>query len=106
MKKAYKGQIPFINGEFVRYVQLYLMDKIEWRDNTPFLATAKIDDSVTSGRSAKYLTLIIDGTEYPMFVKDFVQAVIAFGAKTGGEIEGNWCFCKRGENYGICAYEG
>lgn len=104
----YKGEIPFRNGSVLHHETdgrwRESSGELYWVNNFAFSGKLTLLDKINSGHSAKYLTVSVNDKEHPMFVKDFLSAVITFGADKGGEINGNWCFCKRGQNYGICPY--
>lgn len=80
----------------------------EWRDNVPFYAALQID-SMSSGRSAKYVILThitsvgIDFRTYPMFVADLIDLSVRRGIDKGGFMHGTWMVAKRGANYGLRA---
>lgn len=66
----------------------------------PFYATMTID-RMYAGRSAKGIILKDEGgTEYPLFIKDFVD-LAKNGTVSNGKITGFWTASKRGNNYGV-----
>jgi len=74
----------------------------DWREVVPFYATMKLDNSVTSGRSAKYVHWTdFKGKRYPMFVTDIVGLITSGVRIEDNEVSGFWVVCKRGANYGI-----
>lgn len=98
----YKGQIPFDDmGDLVHYAGDWRISK--WKDNKVFHARLSLVNTVISGRSAKYLEVVnVDTTnKYVLFVRDFLTIAIKKGVEIGGYIEGDFCFVKRGQNFGI-----
>ena len=105
----YKGKIPFHKKtgrlEYEPYSKMALWkDEFDWVDNYSFSVELRIKDVVNAYNSTKNLTAIVNNQEVTMFVKDFVQAIIKYGADRGGKIRGDWCYCKRGKHFGICAF--
>lgn len=45
-------------------------------------------------------------TECTMFMRDMLDIIQHEGIASGGYISGLFCFCKRGDNYGIQRYSG
>ena len=72
----------------------------------PFKGIMEID-GITSGRSAKYLTLkdTETGQTYPMFVSDLVEFIQLDGEVSGGKLTAIWGARKKGANYGIGVYK-
>lgn len=69
-----------------------------WKENCEFDATLEMK-GYSRGRSAAYFNLEDDqGNQYTMFLKDLVDAFPAF---RNGKAKGTWCYCKRGQNYGV-----
>jgi hypothetical protein len=76
----------------------------EWRANTPFVATLKIDGHWRARSAARIgVTNVENGESYSMGLAGFYDAVIAYGVTAGGEITGRWAFRKQGANYGLIA---
>lgn len=94
-------KIPFsVDGKQLLHYAGWIGGQVEWRDNEPFEARISFT-SMTSGYSAKYLTVRDEnGVSYPMFVKDAL-GVLQSGEVSGGVCSGRWCGQKRGQNYGI-----
>lgn len=76
---------------------------IEWIDaDYEFSARLKLDSSIHSGRSAKYVHWVHDdGREFPMFVAELVELVTTGDVEQGGFLEEKFGVAKRGKNYGI-----
>lgn len=96
MKKQY--QIPFDEkGNLLHYPDRQTK---EWKDNYIFHATL-IFKSFARGRSAAYaLFEDVEGRKYPMFLT-FLDAILMTRDISGGKVEGDWTFHKRGQNYSI-----
>lgn len=103
---------PVVNGpgfstaheQIRRYV--VVRQEPDWRPNLPFHATLQLQETVTSGRSAKYLWLAPvahgdDHRRFPMFVTDLVAIATTIGVQPAGIISGRWMVAKRGQNYGL-----
>jgi hypothetical protein len=105
----YNGEIPFEKNSqrLLHYpeVRRWLGEEVVWKKNHKFSGKLVLQDKINSGRSAKYLSVKFDGLDYTMFVKDFVEACILYGCSPGGELDGEWCFVKRGTNYGVGIYK-
>lgn len=72
----------------------------EWRKNTPFSATLRLD-SFQRGRSAAHFILKDDaGHEYTIFAKFLLEALQGDTCYSGW-LHGKWAFAKRGANYSI-----
>ncbi len=76
-----------------------------WIPNKPFQATMKIE-GFSRGRSAANFDVEDEnGRKYTIFMKDLLY-ILENHTVSKGKIEGlTWCFCKRGQNYGIQVYE-
>lgn len=73
----------------------------DWRPNTPFRAVLTVKD-FSRGRSAANFDLEDrNGVPYTMFLKDFLELVQTTKIDAGKTEPLMWCFCKRGQNYGI-----
>jgi hypothetical protein len=100
----YKGKIPFTrDGRLMNYASEYSsLDKPhEWKDNHEFEATLTFQ-GFERGRSAAHgVFKNAEGHRFVVFLKD-VDTLITSGAmRTGGIVSGTWCYCKRGQNYGV-----
>lgn len=75
---------------------------VVWRPPDPFTATLHLQNTVHSGRSAKYVTWedLHTGRVYPMFIRELVTLVHE-GKVTRGFSSGTWRPRKRGQNFGI-----
>ena len=113
----YKGKIPigkrWPDGKSVLdYAQKSDPD-CEWFDNLVFDASIYIE-RIRRGRSAAHFKVRIGGgVETPeflrdvsctLFMTDLLDIIMREGIKAGGEVPGEFCFCKRGQNYGIQLY--
>jgi len=78
----------------------------DWRRNTPFEAVMELR-SMSRGRSAANFTLRCDANkEYTMFMTDLMDLLQKHGMVKGKTERLTWCFCKRGQNYGVMLYNG
>ncbi len=74
----------------------------EWRDNYTFEAALKMTGQ-SRGRSAARFSVknLKNGEAYSMGMSSFYDAVVTFGVKPGGIIEGKWTFRKQGSNFSL-----
>jgi len=98
-KKVGDYKIPFRNGSPLVYPETWGTDAIEWRDNTPFSADVEFE-RFTRGRSAARSVWreFRSGVLYEMFLVDLADAMPAV---VDGKLSGEFCFQKRGQNYGM-----
>lgn len=75
---------------------------VDWVQPFEFTATLRLEEGVTSGRSAKYVHWREEITNkvYPMFISEFVS-LVRNGTIAQGRASGRWGFRKRGQNFGI-----
>ena len=101
---TYVSGIGYVSNETGKTVGYDFVDP-DWRQVEPFYATMKIEDGVTSGRSAKYVHWKdFNGYTYPMFVSELVGLIVSGTRIEDNEVSGYWIVCKRGANYGIKFY--
>jgi hypothetical protein len=109
-KQPYR--IPFDGKEMLEYTtaadgvvktathQVYWPTK--WRDNTEFSARIQITGQYRGRSAARVRCKNVDnGETYSMGLSSFYNAVVAFGALSGGLITGIWTFRKQGANYSL-----
>lgn len=116
---AWDRKVPFLDGKMLDYCdgwteRYYDYDEkvqkqreISWEPVAEFKAMLKLTGQAR-GRSAAsfYLDdLTSPGRSYVMKFGAFYDAIIAFGAKPGGEITGTWTFAKQGANYSLIPVE-
>ncbi len=99
--------IPFDKetGSLMTYVSPWQIreDKVEWRDNKPFVGTMKICGFMR-GRSAARLRLEVEDKpqcNHEMFTSDMLQ-MLQEAKIDKGVVSGLWKFRKHGANYGMC----
>lgn len=73
----------------------------DWRPNVAFNAVMTIN-SFSRGRSAANFNLVdANGIKYTMFMTDMLDLLQGTCLTMGTTECLEWCFCKRGQNYGI-----
>ena len=116
----YKGKIPLCKQwsdegmQVPAYPQSWQIDdKLQWFDNLSFEATICVIDMSRGRSAANFAVTIGEGVETPdflhgatctLFMRDLLDIIEHEGIKAGGEVSGTFCFCKRGQNYGIQLY--
>lgn len=90
-------------GNLLHYPEVWWGHTLEWREVRPFEATLQLED-YGRGRSAAYFHWKDEqGHGYPMFLKDFVETLLALDSKRG-QVKGTWRVVKRGQNYGLALH--
>lgn len=104
----YKGRIPFDakTGDQLSYVpNAWRNDQgIDWRPNDPFDAVIELT-GMERGRSAAHFTVKSGDRYYTMFMIDLMDLLCKCGIVRGKTELLQWCFCKRGQHYGITLYD-
>ncbi len=77
----------------------------QWRVVEPWRAVMRVDEGVTSGRSAKYVHVVDSGSHrWPLFITDLVKLLRA-RAIDHGRVQtcanDRWYVAKRGQNFGV-----
>ena len=73
----------------------------DWRPNKPFRAVMKLTN-MSRGRSAANFKMEDEqGKTYTMFMKDLMDLLQRYSMSKGYTECLEWCFCKRGQNYGL-----
>lgn len=92
-------KIPFLKGVPQVYVHPHVTSGVDWRENTPFVASL-VFDRFTRGRSAARAVFRHEttGVPYEMFLTDLEDAMTYM---TEGKLHGRFEFVKRGSNYGV-----
>lgn len=73
---------------------------VKWKKNFIFSARLRVAGTERGRSAARFILEDDDGHRYPMFMTDML-ALTERGISPGGYSEGEWTFCKRGQNYGI-----
>lgn len=74
----------------------------EWRENSEFEANLRFLKWGKGRSSARvYVKNADNGESYSFALGAFYEAVVAFGVKPGGHMEGKFTFRKQGSNYGL-----
>jgi hypothetical protein len=104
----YKGQIPFDakTGDQLNYMPYGWREDpgIDWRPNEPFEAVMELCD-IHRGRSAAHFVVKSNNRYYTLFMIDLMDVLLQHGINKGKTPKLKWCFCKRGQNYGVQLYE-
>lgn len=110
MGKTGNYKIPFVVGKMLEYTE-YSEGVVspgawgsptEWRENSEFKANLRFSSWGKGRSSARVFVKNVDsGEHYSFALGAFYDAVIAFGVKPGGHMEGKFTFRKQGSNYGL-----
>jgi len=121
----YKGDIPFhiLNGKEIplTYAQkqftplgsyaasqpLGSQYNPIWKPNYSFTDVLKVD-GYSRGRSAANINVTSQttGISYSFFMSDFLDVVEECQIEKGMIEKKEWCFVKKGSNFGLCLYKG
>jgi hypothetical protein len=87
------------DGNLMHYPEAW--GALQWLPAEPFSANLSLVDYARGRSAAYFLWKGDDGKTYPMFLKDFVDAVFLLELHHGATERRRWRFVKRGQNYGI-----
>lgn len=97
----YKGKIPFNKlGHLLDYPGAH-HGEVTWRSNEPFDAKLVFQCFKRGRSAARAIFLDGDGRRLVVFLADLEQILKSGALVKFGVIRGTWCYCKRGENYGV-----
>ena len=100
-KKIPPITVPFDDGKFVVYPEIWRHKNLEMKPNFTFNATMEFKGFIR-GRSAARFWLVDMQTldRYEMFLSEFNDMMQQTTIEEG-VVDGEWTFCKKGKNYSI-----
>lgn len=101
--RAYSGPVPLAEDGSVCHHPAQYRPKVDrWVDNHAFSAHLSLVGIQRVGRSAVHSIWRDDvGREHVMFLTDLEWLLLHGGVAHGRTRNRSWCYCKRGQNYGV-----